>query len=118
MKSIVDRLLGRKTHPPVIPDCPEGLRIYCIGDIHGRVDLLKQLHTSIVQDAANFTGSRKIIYLGDFIDRGDDSRAVIDYLLNQPLAGFDAIYLRGNHEQAMLDFIPFTCAGWVVTDLD
>ena len=101
-----------------MPDCPEGLRIYCIGDIHGRVDLLKQLHTSIVQDAANFTGSRKIIYLGDFIDRGDDSRAVIDYLLNQPLAGFDAIYLRGNHEQAMLDFIPFTCAGWVVTDLD
>ena len=105
MKKIINKLLGRENHPPVTPCCPQGVRIYCVGDIHGRIDLLQQLHTAIAEDAADFTGNRRVIYLGDFIDRGEHSRAVIDCLLNQPLPGFEAIYLRGNHEQTMLDFL-------------
>ena len=105
MKKIINKLLGRENHPPVTPCCPQGVRIYCVGDIHGSIDLLQQLHTAIAEDAADYTGNRRVIYLGDFIDRGEGTRAVIDCLLNQPLPGFEAIYLRGNHEQTMLDFL-------------
>jgi len=105
MKRVIKKLLGRDGHPPVTPSCPQGERIYCIGDIHGRIDLLQQLHDKILEDSAAYTGSRKVIYLGDFIDRGEESRAVIDRLLNQPLPGFDTVYLRGNHEQTLLDFL-------------
>ncbi len=105
LRNIIELITGGKKHPLVTPYCPEGKRIYCIGDIHGRVDLLQQLHSAIEKDVANYTGGKTIIYLGDFIDRGENSKAVIDVLLNQPLVGFDAIYLRGNHEQTMLDFL-------------
>ena len=117
IKRAIKKLLaiGRNNHPPVMPSCPHGERIYCIGDIHGRVDLLQQLHAAVAKDAADHMGSRKVIYLGDFIDRGEESRAVIDFLLNKPLQGFEAIYLRGNHEQTMLDFLQRaeTSQGWL-----
>ena len=45
------------------------------------------------------------MYLGDCIDRGMHSRAVIDELLDSPLPGFEAVYLMGNHEQTLLDFL-------------
>ncbi len=105
MKSIVKKLFSRKRNPPVLPCCPEGQRIYCIGDIHGRVDLLEQLHALIEEDAKDSRNQKQIIYLGDYIDRGDDSKAVIDTLLNKPLKGFKPVYLRGNHDQTMLDFL-------------
>lgn len=89
----------------VEPAIPAGRRIYSIGDIHGRDDLLAQLHAQIVADAADFNGQRVIVYLGDYIDRGPASCQVINRLLNQPLPGFEAIYLLGNHEQALLDFL-------------
>jgi len=103
----IKKLLGGKSDSPrpVTPSCPHRVRIYCVGDIHGRVDLLLQLLVAVARDAADYGGSKKIIYLGDYIDRGDESMAVIDWLLNHPLPGFEAIYLRGNHEQTMLDFL-------------
>jgi serine/threonine protein phosphatase 1 len=85
---------------------PEGLRIYAIGDIHGRLDLLRQMHEQICDDAASAGAMRKkVIYLGDYIDRGLESRQVIDLLLDAPLVGFDAVYLKGNHEQVLLEFL-------------
>lgn len=97
------------------PAIPAGQRIYCIGDIHGRDDLLAQLHAQILEDAADFDGQRFTVYLGDYIDRGPASCQVIDRLLDQPLAGFEAIYLLGNHEQALLDFLqdPRAMAAWM-----
>lgn len=84
---------------------PPGTRVYAVGDIHGRVDLLRALHAQIAADAAQGAAARKVVvYIGDYIDRGADSREVIDLLLDEPLAGFEAVYLRGNHEQALLDF--------------
>ena len=56
--------------PPVTPHVPENHRIYSIGDIHGRADLLEQLHEKIQTDAKTYTGKKTIVYLGDYIDRG------------------------------------------------
>ena len=53
---------------------PDGLRVYAIGDIHGRADLLDELHHMIRDDAAGWEGDRIIVYLGDYIDRGMHNR--------------------------------------------
>jgi serine/threonine protein phosphatase 1 len=86
---------------------PIGEVVYAIGDIHGRADLLDDLLQRVVRDAAEHPDdqARRLIFLGDYVDRGDDSRAVIERLLRQSLPGFATIYLKGNHEQAMLDFL-------------
>lgn len=90
-------------------------RLYCIGDIHGRLDLLEELHDMIMADAAGFEGNKGVIYVGDYIDRGSQSKQVLELLIEQPLQGFDAINLLGNHEQAMLDFLanPQYGAAWL-----
>lgn len=81
------------------------MRVYCIGDIHGQIDLLIEIHDKILQDSTDYTGEKLIIYLGDYIDRGQHSKEVVGFLLNKPLHGFKYIYLRGNHEQVLLDFL-------------
>ncbi|MFT5274021.1 MAG: serine/threonine protein phosphatase 1 [Saprospiraceae bacterium] len=105
MKNLFRRLLASNSKDPVNPYCPAGSRTYCIGDIHGRDDLLEQVHEQILGDASNHSGTNTIIYLGDYIDRGMHSKQVIELLLASPLPGFDSIYLRGNHEQSLLDFL-------------
>jgi serine/threonine protein phosphatase 1 len=105
MRNPLKRLFKANRHPPVKPHCPPGSRIYCIGDIHGRYDLLKQLHEKILLHAENYSGHKELIYLGDYIDRGEHSNRVIECLLGEPMPGFDIVYLRGNHEQTMLDFL-------------
>lgn len=93
---------GRQGRPLV----PAGLRVYAIGDIHGRVDLLDALHAAIVDDAAQHNALQQIIvYLGDYVDRGMESKATLERLLAGPPQGFRAIHLKGNHEQAVLDFL-------------
>ncbi|CAK0749876.1 serine/threonine protein phosphatase 1 [uncultured Gammaproteobacteria bacterium] len=92
------------TEPPRLPP---GLRIYAIGDIHGRLDLLRRLIGLIqADDAARPVVQRSVlIYLGDYIDRGPESRGVIEFLIGGPPSGFDAVHLKGNHEDAMLRFL-------------
>ncbi len=104
MKFILKRL-GSSSLTQVKPYLPKGLRIYCIGDIHGRVDLLHQINKKILQDVAGYTGKRQLVCLGDYIDRGEHSKEVIDFLLECPFPEFNTIFLRGNHEQALLDFL-------------
>lgn len=79
-------------------------RIYAVGDIHGRADLLLMLHELIESDAETCAKgkNKRIIYLGDYVDRGLDSRGVIDILISRPLAGFDHVFLKGNHEDLLL----------------
>jgi diadenosine tetraphosphatase ApaH/serine/threonine PP2A family protein phosphatase len=85
---------------------PAGTRVYAIGDIHGRIDLLDRMHELIRSDAGAAPETRNVIvYLGDYIDRGDASRAVIERLLEGPPDGFEAVYLAGNHEDIMLMFL-------------
>ena len=88
------------------PRIPEGSRVYVIGDIHGRADLLDRLHGLIMADARAHPAARKLaVYLGDYLDRGYQSREVIECLLACPLEGFKAVHLGGNHEKVMLDFL-------------
>lgn len=85
---------------------PDGTRVYAIGDIHGRADLLARLLDMIGDDAEAADPARRVlICLGDYIDRGLESRQVIDMLLDKPFEGFETVFLRGNHEQALLDFL-------------
>lgn len=85
---------------------PDGLRVYAVGDIHGRLDLLEALHDEIRADAARSgAGRRLIVYLGDYVDRGPASRQVIDTLIAQPLEGFEAVHLMGNHEFFLQRFL-------------
>lgn len=69
----------------------------------------------IGEDTAGFDGDRMVIYLGDLIDRGMNSREVMELLLDNPLPGFEAIHLLGNHEQTLMDFLryPEQAAGWL-----
>ncbi len=85
---------------------PPSTIIYAIGDVHGCYGLLEKMHGMISRDAENAGDNiRKIIiYLGDFIDRGPDSKKIIDSFINQEIQGFERIFIKGNHEQAMLDF--------------
>ena len=85
---------------------PEGTRVYAIGDIHGRADLLDRLHAAIREDAGRAGADRRVaVYLGDYVDRGLDSKGVIDRLLGDPLPGFERVFLMGNHEDALLKFL-------------
>jgi serine/threonine protein phosphatase 1 len=52
-----------------------------------------------------------LVYLGDYIDRGADSKGVVDRLIDAPLPGFECIHLKGNHEAALLDFLQDVAIG-------
>lgn len=95
---------------------PEGQVVYAIGDIHGRSDLLTQLLASIANDAAAAGRAAKtLVFLGDYVDRGPDSRGVIERLTTNLPLGFATHFLKGNHEQFLLDFLddPLWLDGWL-----
>ncbi len=96
-----------------VPACvPPGTTVYVIGDIHGCAGLLGRIHDQILIDAESRPTSRKVaVYLGDYIDRGPESRQVIDMLLDAPLEGFECHHLCGNHEAWMLQFLEDPAAG-------
>ncbi len=90
---------------PHLPQLPQGLRVYAIGDIHGRVDLLDQLNEKIQADLAVADCERVItIFLGDYVDRGPNSAEVIERLATGQFPG-EILPLRGNHEAVFLDFL-------------
>jgi len=85
---------------------PADTAVYAIGDVHGRADLLAQLHAAIAADAeARGVSRRVLVHLGDYVDRGPDSAGVIYRLLDAIPAGFESLCLLGNHERMMLDFL-------------
>lgn len=88
---------------------PDGERIYAIGDIHGCATLLDRLLERIEADCNG--SSRRLVFLGDYVDRGPDSRGVIERLWAISQREPDAVFLMGNHERAMLDFLADARAG-------
>ena len=84
---------------------PPGVRVYAIGDIHGRSDLLADLVDRIDSDIQRRPVKRAIeVYLGDYIDHGPDSKGVIDQLAVR-MVRHGAICLRGNHESLLEEFL-------------
>lgn len=87
---------------------PPGLQVYAIGDIHGYRRILAQMHDAIVEDvAATKPAQVHVVYIGDYIDRGPDSAGVVADLaaLAGVRDGWRRTFIKGNHEQAMLDFL-------------
>ncbi len=85
---------------------PEGMRLYAIGDVHGRADLLKKMHSMIDAElAADPPADWRIIHVGDYVDRGPDSRGVIDFLIERRNNEPRIVALAGNHDVSLLDFL-------------
>lgn len=86
---------------------PAGQRLYAIGDVHGRSDLLDLLMRRIAVDAATAPRGTQhtLILLGDYVDRGPDSAGVLTRLAAGPPSGFGMVCLRGNHEAVMQRFL-------------
>ncbi len=79
---------------------------YVVGDIHGRNDLLLPLLERIERDAAIRNSAKTdLIFLGDYVDRGSMSKAVIDTILDLDLPKMNIVTLNGNHETSMLAFM-------------
>lgn len=96
---------------------PPGHVVYAVGDIHGRLDLLEQLVEQIAEDRAekSHMESCTLIFLGDYVDRGFQSKQVLDYLQALDPDWCEVICLRGNHEDMMLAFLddPLDNEGWL-----
>ncbi len=85
---------------------PDRTRVYAVGDLHGRSDLLAVMHERIQADLGQSPAERVVfVYIGDYIDRGEGSRDVVETLSSQAADGIERIFLRGNHEDMMLRFL-------------
>jgi len=88
-----------------LPKVPPHLRLYAIGDVHGRADLLKQTFSRIDADLKRDPPANSLeILVGDYIDRGPQSRQVIDYLIARS-QHHRMVLLRGNHETYVEGFL-------------
>ncbi len=96
------------------PRVPGGLRLYAIGDVHGRADLLEDMLGRIAEDRKAYSGEAVAVLLGDYVDRGPQVRETLDILL-RPLPDMRMICLRGNHEEILLRILKdhSDLPGWV-----
>jgi serine/threonine protein phosphatase 1 len=82
--------------------------VYAVGDIHGRLDLLQGAIQEIERGAKAADDGAEVtaVFLGDYIDRGPAARGVIDRLIElRDAKPCEIVFLRGNHEQFLLDMI-------------
>lgn len=82
------------------------MRAYAIGDIHGHLDKLEAAHALIAEDRAR-TGDAEapVVHIGDLVDRGPDSKGVIQYLIDGQARGENWVVLKGNHDRMMEMFL-------------
>lgn len=112
--------LFQKAKPAGSPSAkfPEGRVGFAVGDVHGRADLLVSMMELLEGRAGPDTRDGQapvVVFLGDYVDRGPQSAAVLDLLKQRP-AGFERRFLMGNHEQAMLAFMrdPIENRAWLM----
>jgi serine/threonine protein phosphatase 1 len=86
------------------PSVPPGTRVYAIGDVHGRLDLLEAILRSVeLDDRTRGPADTRVVMLGDLIDRGPHSGQILEYLSTRPPSFATFHFLAGNHEQAMVE---------------
>lgn len=97
----------------ISPNGADTRPLVAVGDIHGRLDLLDKLLAKVTRKMKG--QAFRWIFLGDYIDRGPDSRQVIDTLIALKESYPDTVFLKGNHEEAMLDFLAVgeEADGWI-----
>ena len=81
------------------------MNIFAIGDIHGCLDQLIEMHKKIFNHKNFNKKDDLLIYLGDYIDRGKKSKQVVDEILGVKNNGFKTKFLLGNHEEVLIDFL-------------
>ena len=101
---MIARLFKSKRPPArARPSVPEGRRVYAIGDIHGRHDLLIDLLGQIEDDdRSRGAAQTTIVFLGDLVDRGPDSRSVIETAKVLAESDIDVRFIAGNHEEVFV----------------
>lgn len=98
--------LTRQQNWPNSSTMTEPNRIYAVGDIHGHIDLLHNVHQMIEADRKRTQDwDAPIVHLGDLVDRGPQSAAVIDYLIAGPTRGGTWITVKGNHDNMFTLFM-------------
>ncbi len=92
---------------------PPGETLYAIGDVHGRADLLQAMISRIAAEPCE--NPKRCVFLGDYVDRGPDSSGVLDQLVQMGRDNPSTVFLKGNHEAALLDFMrdPDRRDGWL-----
>ena len=81
------------------------MNIFSIGDIHGCLKQLTSLHNKIFNHLSFNKKDDLLVYLGDYIDRGSNSKDVINHILKLQKEKINSIFLMGNHEQVLIDFL-------------
>ena len=107
-KGLTSRALAQR------PRLPAGTRVYAVGDMHGCADLLSKLFILIDEDLkARPIADSVQVFLGDYIDRGPNSRQVIDLLIARRRRR-NVLFLKGNHEDCVLRFLsdPTVLSEW------
>lgn len=85
---------------------PDGMPLFAIGDVHGRADLLKAMHAQIRAELMrDRPADWRIIHLGDYVDRGPDSRGVLQFLIDRVGEDPRVIALKGNHDEGFENFL-------------
>lgn len=125
------RFFGARKQQPddgPVPRTEDGVCLYAIGDVHGRSDLLRQLFGEVAEHVRGLeAGVRpRLVMLGDYVDRGPDSRGVLDMLAGLQTRGLaqwglpadavEVVLLRGNHEDFLTQFLeqPEDGSMWLV----
>ncbi len=104
------RLFRRRPHAGAHTPCvPPGTRVYAVGDIHGALAVLVRMVGRIREERG--AERRVLVFLGDYVDRGLDSRGVINFLVDDPAPGFETVFLKGNHDAWLLAFLDDPEAG-------
>lgn len=80
------------------------MKTIVVGDIHGCYNELRELVVALVQSGKYNKNEDKIVFLGDYIDRGENSRKVIELIRNLQKANCNVIALKGNHEEMFLEY--------------
>ncbi|MBI1197577.1 MAG: serine/threonine protein phosphatase [Phenylobacterium sp.] len=109
-------MTGQRPSPK--PPSTSGRLVYAVGDVHGHAEALAPLLDQIRRDAAEAAPAQRplLIFLGDYVDRGPDSRGAVDLILAAEAdAAFEVVALKGNHEDAMIRFLeePGFAQAWI-----
>lgn len=90
----------------VCAETPRDTVVYAIGDIHGCYDLLEAIQQGIAADSRQRSARRRVVvYLGDYVSRGPDSRRVVELLSKERAKAGMAVMLKGNHEDLLLRYL-------------
>jgi serine/threonine protein phosphatase 1 len=109
-------MFGRRPSPK--PPSTGGRLVYAVGDVHGHTEALAPLMASIRRDAAAAAPAERplLVFLGDYVDRGPDSRGALEMVLQAEADdAFEVAALKGNHEDALIRFLaePAYAPAWI-----